>query len=176
MTSSGGRFLGLYQPLLNKTAAAFLELHHFCTSNGTRARSSKLSDSFDFPDAGNFTLNPNFTVSPRRPPTPEWLQKSVRYFSFVFLHFQMICVKSVYLWCVVVGVCIFTDAQNVTENEIRPYEFTFNIVDFQHRSEKKGLPYTFFGNIFLINPRNYNIFQIDLDWDIFKHNLILFSI
>ncbi|XP_058806668.1 RNA polymerase II subunit 5-mediating protein homolog [Phymastichus coffea] len=49
----------------------------------------------------------------------------------------MILVKSVSLWCFVVGVCIFTDAQNVTENEIRPYEFTFNIVDFQHRSEKK---------------------------------------
>ncbi|XP_001604475.1 uncharacterized protein LOC100120883 [Nasonia vitripennis] len=49
----------------------------------------------------------------------------------------MIYVKSEYLWCFVIGVCIFTDAQNVTENEIRPYEFTFNIVDFQHRSEKK---------------------------------------
>ena len=59
-------------------------------------------------------------------------------------------VKSIYLWCIVVGICIFTDAQNVTENEIlpevqnitkaevRPYEFTFNIVDFQHRSEKRG--------------------------------------
>uniref|UniRef100_A0ABD2WXQ7 Uncharacterized protein n=1 Tax=Trichogramma kaykai TaxID=54128 RepID=A0ABD2WXQ7_9HYME len=46
--------------------------------------------------------------------------------------------KSVLLFFVLVNVCNSQqNTQNLTENEIRPYEFTFNIADFQHRSEKR---------------------------------------
>ncbi|XP_023317525.1 uncharacterized protein LOC106650995 [Trichogramma pretiosum] len=46
--------------------------------------------------------------------------------------------KSVLLFFVLVNVCNGQqNTQNLTENEIRPYEFTFNIADFQHRSEKR---------------------------------------
>ena len=50
------------------------------------------------------------------------------YFNLIFFY-----------WCLIIYFCANVNAQNQTENEIRPYEFAFNIVDFQHRSEKKGM-------------------------------------
>lgn len=55
-------------------------------------------------------------------------------FSELFLIMKTIFLTVFY--CIVV----ISTAQETNEivNDVRPYEFAFNVVDFQHRFEKKG--------------------------------------
>jgi len=71
---------------------------------------------------------------------PSWWGSKIDNGKYAFSHLTRTRFSFQERWCNLLCLLCYLIAQHRTiADDIRPYEFSFNIVDFQHRFEKKGI-------------------------------------